>query len=101
MRDNLFYHRLHLVHLNGVYNKVLGLVAIFVGGLFKAARRFLDTVIKNVGEAQQHGRSDVAQGELVHHVAQIDLCVVFARGDIHVALLVDVKIRGAPTVDVV
>ena len=45
---------------------------------------------------------DDVEGEgLVHHVAQIDLCVVFARGDIHVALLIDVKIRGAPTVDVV
>ena len=58
-------------------------------------------VVQNVGETQQYGCADVAQGQFVHHLAQVDLDAVLLGGDHDVPLLVDTEIRDAPAVDVV
>ena len=99
--DDLFHHRLHLVHLDGVDDEVLPLVVVFLLGLLKATGRLLDAVVEDVGEAQQHGRGHIAQRQFVHHVAQVYLRVVFTRRHKDITFLVDTKVRGSPSVDVV
>ena len=101
VRDDLFDHGLHLVHLDGIDHIVLTFIIIFLGGFLETAPRLLDPVVKNIGETEQHGRRDITQRQLVHHLTQVDLRIVLAWGDIDITLLVDAEIRGAPTVDVV
>ena len=48
--DNLLHHRTHLVHLDGVNNKVFGFIRILLGSFIKAVRSFFDTIIKNIGK---------------------------------------------------
>ncbi len=99
--DDLLHHGLHLVHLYGVYHEALARVAVFLGRLGEAARRFLDAVVEDVGKPEQHGRGDVAQGKLVHHLSQVHPGVVLARRDAHVALFVYLKIGCSPSPHVV
>ena len=99
--DDFLYHGLHLVHLDGIDDKVLCLVVVFLGCFLKATGGFLNAVVEDVGETQQHRWGDVAQRQFVHDVAQVNLGVVFTGGDIHVAFVVDTKVRGAPAIDVV
>ena len=101
MRDNLLDHRLHLVYLDGINHVVLAFVVVLLGCLFKAAPRFLDTIIKNIGETQQYWWRNITQCQFVHYLAQVNLCAVLAGGNVNIALVVDTKIRSAPTVDVV
>ena len=49
--DDFFHHGTHLVHLNGEYDKMLALVAVFTFCLAKALVGLLDTVVEDVGEA--------------------------------------------------
>ena len=97
----LLHHRLHLVYLYGVDDEVLALVFVLGGGLAEAAAGLLDAVVEDVGEAEQHRRGDVAQGEFVHHVAQVNLCLVLAWRDIDVPAVVHAEVGCAPSVDVV
>ena len=69
MRDNLLYHRLHLIDLNRIYDKVFGLVVIFLGCFLEAAGSLLNAVVEDVGKAKQHGGRDIAQCQFVHHFA--------------------------------
>ena len=69
---DLLDHRSHLVHLDGIDDKVLGRVAILVGRLFEAFRDFLDTVVENIGETQQNGCRYIAHLQLVHQLLQVD-----------------------------
>ena len=101
VRDNLFYHGLHLVHLNREHNIVLGLILILLGSLLKAAPRLLDTIIEDIGEAQQYRRLHITQCQLVHHVADVNLRIVLTRRHIDVSLFVNAEVAGSPTVDVV
>ena len=86
---NLLDHRSHLVHLDGIDDKVLGRVAILVGRLFEAFRDFLDTVVENIGETQQNGCRYVAHLQLVHQLLQVDRSVTLAGRYGHVTLFVD------------
>ena len=99
--DDLLDNRLHLVHLDGIYHVVLALVVVLLGGFLETAPRLLDTVVKNIGETQQDRRCDIAQRQLVHHLTQVNLHIVLAGCDKDISLVVDAKIAGAPTVDVV
>ena len=101
MGDDLLDHRLHLVHLDGVDHVVLSLVVVLVGCLLEAAPRLFDSVVEDVGEAQQHGSRDIAQRQFVHHLAQVNLRVVLAGCDVDVAFLVNTEVACAPAVDVV
>ena len=101
MRNDLFNDRLHLVHLDGVDHIVLTFVVVFLTGLLEAAPGLFNPVVKDIGETEQHRGSDIANGQLVHHFAQVNLCTILARGNVHVAFLVDAEIGSAPSVDVV
>ena len=57
---DFLHHLSHLVHLNGVDDEVLGLIFILFGRLLEAAGNFLDTIVKDVGKAQQCRCGDVA-----------------------------------------
>lgn len=101
VRDNLLNDGLHLIYFDRIDDEVLALIVVLLSRLLEAARSLLDAVVKNVGEAQQHRRRNVAQLQFVHHVAQVNLYVVFAWRHVHVALVVYTEVRRAPTVDVV
>ena len=101
MGNDFFYHGLHLVDLYGVYHEVLTLVVIFLRCFLEAAGSLFYPVVEDVGETQQHRRCDIAQRQLVHHLAQVYLGVVLAGCYIHVSFVVDAEIGCAPSVDVV
>ena len=101
VRDNLFDDGLHLVHLDGVDHVVLALVVVLLAGLPETVPRCLDTAVEDVGEPEQHGRLYVAERQLVHHLAQVYLRVVFTGRDVHIALFVHTEIGASPPVDVV
>ena len=96
VRDNLLDHGLHLVDLDRIDNKVLSVVVILFGSPFEAAGRLLDTVVQNIRETEQHGGRDIAEGELIEHLAQVYLHAVLAGRHADVAAVVDIEIRGAP-----
>ena len=89
MAHDLLDHRSHLVHLDGIDDKVLGRVAILVGRLFEAFRDFLDTVVENIGETQQNGCRYIAHLQLVHQLLQVDRGITLAGRYSHVTLFVD------------
>ena len=99
--DDFFHHRLHLVHLDGIDDKVFTLKSVGIRCLFETTPCLFDTVVEDVRKSQQHGRCDVAQCQFVDHVMQVDLCVVFAWGDIHVTLRVDAEVGCSPSPHVV
>ena len=101
VRDDLFHHRLHLVHLDRINDEVFRLVVILFGGDIEAVRRFFYSVVQNVRKSQQYGRCHIAQSELVHHVAQVYLRVVLTWCDVDIAFFVDAEIRSSPSVDIV
>ena len=99
--NHLLHHGSHLVHLDGVDNEVLSLVAILGSSLFEAARHFFDAVVEDVGESDQHGSRHVAQLQFVHQFPQVHGHAIFLGGDHYMALLIDTKVRSAPSRDVV
>ena len=101
VRDNLLYHRLHLVHLDGIYHIVLALVVVLLRGFLEAAPRLLDAVVEDVGESQQDRRLYIAQRQFVHHFPEVDLHLVLAGGHKHVSFIIDSEIGSTPAIDVV
>ena len=101
MRDNLLYHRLHLVHLDRIHHIVLTLVFILLRGLLETAPSLLNPVVKDVRESKQHRWCDITQSQFVHHFTQVYLRAVLTRSHIDITILVDTKIGCAPTIDVV
>ena len=101
MGDNLLNHGLHLVHLNGIDDKVLGFEVVFCLCFLETTKRFLYPVVENIRETEQYRCRNITQGKLVHDVAQVDLSVVFTRRYIDITILIDAKIRGSPTINVV
>ena len=101
VRDNLVDDRLHLVDLDRIDDKALSFEVVLFLCLLIALSHLLNAVVENIGEAEQHRRGDIAQGELVHDIAQIDLRVVLARRDIDITLIVYSEIRSTPTINIV
>ena len=99
--DNLLDDGLHLVNLDGIDDEVLPLETVFVRRFLETAPRFLNPVVEDVGEAEQHRRGNVPERKFVHHVVKVYLHVVLARGDIHIAALVDAEVGCSPPADVV
>ena len=77
--DNLFNHGAHLVYLNRVDDKVVGFVVVLLFGAVEAFCGLLDAVVKDIGEAQQDGRGDVARVEFVNYFLEVYFHAVFAR----------------------
>ncbi len=82
-------HGLHLVHLDGVDDEVLAVVAVFVGRVPEAVRDLADTVVKNIGETKQQRGLYVAQLQRVHHLLQVDGRASLLGRDLHMSLVVD------------
>ena len=101
VRDDFFHYRLHLIHLNGIDNEVFAFVIVFLCGFLKAACSLLDTAVENVGKAQKHRRSYISECQLIHNIAQINLCIILTRRDIDISLIVNAEVRSSPTVDVI
>ena len=101
MGNHLVNDGLHLIDLDGIDDVALALVVVLLARLVVAFGHLLDAVVEDVGETEQYGGGDVAQGEFVHQFAQVDVYVVLGGRDIDIALLIDTKIGGAPAFDVV
>ena len=71
MRHDFLHDLAHLVYLYRIYNEVLGFIVILLGSLLEATRNFLHTIVKNVRETQQHGRSHIAYLKFVKHIFQV------------------------------
>ena len=101
MRNNFLNDRTHLIHLNREDDKVVALEIIFFTCLYKAFVGLLDTVIKNVREAKENGRLNMARCQFVNHFLKIYLYTILTGRNVHVTLIVDAKIVYAPSFDVV
>ena len=101
VRSDLIDHGLHLVHLDRIDHIALAFEVILFLGFLIARRHLLDTVIENVGEAQEHRRRDITQRKVVHQFAQVDLDIVLHGRHVDMSLLIDAKVRGTPSLDVV
>ena len=99
--DDLFHHLPHLVHLDGIDDEVTALVLILFGGLLEATRDFVNAVVQDVGEAQQHRCRHLAGVQLVHHIGQIDRHATALGRNGDVTALVDREVLEAPASDVV
>ena len=66
MTDNLLDHRAHLIDLNGVDDKILRLVAIFLRRLLETAGNLFNPVVKNIGKTHQHRSRYITQLQLIH-----------------------------------
>ena len=101
MGDDFLYYRLYLIHLDGVNHIILTFVFILLGSLLEATPGLLDSVVEDIGEAEQHWRRDITQSQFIHHFTQVYLRVILTGSDIDIALVIDAKIGGAPSIDVV
>ena len=102
VRDYLLDDGLHLVYLDRVDDEVLALKPIVFAGTVETFGSLLDTVVENVGETQQHRRSDSAQRQFLHHIVEIHLLRLVLLGrDIDVAPLVHTEVGSSPSIDVV
>ena len=101
VRNNFFNHRAHLIHLNGEDDKVVAVEIIFLSCFHKAFVGLLDTVIKNVREAQENRRLDVARSQFVNDFLKVYLHTILTGRYINMPLIVDAKIVYAPSFDVV
>ena len=82
--DNLLHHRAHLVDLNRIDNKVLRLITVFFGCLFKAGRHLFNTIIQNIRKTHQRGSRYIS-----------------TRCNNNMTFVINTKVRGSPTCNVV
>ena len=101
VRDDFLDHRLHLIDLDGIDNKVLCLVLILLSRPLEAVGGLLDTVVEDIGESEQQRGRHVAQRQLIYNLAQVYLGFILTGRDADVAFLVDVKVRSSPAFDVI
>ena len=99
--DNLFYHRTHLVDLNGIDDKILGFITVLFGSLFKTGRHLFNTVVQNIRETQQHGRCHIPQLQLVNQFLQVDGHSISPRCNNNMTCVINTKVRSTPTRNVV
>ena len=101
MTDDLFYHRAHLIDLDRINDKVLGLIAILFCSLYETVRYFLDPIIQDIRETHQHRSRDIPQLQLIYQFLQIDRYPVFTRSNYHMTFVVNTKVRNTPPRNVV
>ena len=100
--QHLFHHLPLLVDLDRVHAAVLALVVVLADGRLKRGVELAQTVLQNVGEANQNGQVDAAQHQRVDQLLQIDGARrVFFGMDPHVPVIAHREIAFAPTGDVV
>ncbi len=87
--DDFLHDGAHLIDFDGVDDEVLRGVAVFFGGGFEAVGYFLDAVVEDVRETQQHGCGNVAHLQLFHQLLQVDGRASGFRCHGNVAFLVD------------
>ena len=100
--QHLFHHLPLLVDLDGVDAAVFALVMVLGDGGLKGAVQLAQTVLQDVGEADQNGQVDAAQHQRVDQFLEVDRARgVLFRVDQDVPVVADRKIALAPTGDVV
>ena len=99
---DLFDHQALLVDLDRKHRGIAVFVVVFRDGRGEGVRKMAQAMRQNVGEANDHGRMQVACLESLNHVVQIDFAArVHVRADDHVALGVDREVSLAPGLDLV
>ena len=99
--DDFLHDGAHLIDLDGIDDEVLAAVVVFLLGTFKTIGGFLNAIVEDVGETEQNGGGDVALGEFVDQLAEVDADVVLARTDVGVTAFVDTEIVHTPAFDIV
>ena len=101
MADNLLYNRTHLVHLDRIDDKVLGLIAILFGCLFETIGYLFNPVIQYIREAYQHGGCYIPQLQFVDQFFQVDLYPVFTGSYHYMTFVINTKVGDTPPRNVV
>ena len=90
--DDFLYDGPHLVDLDGEDDEVLALVLVLLRRLAEALVGLLDSVVEDVGEAEQDGSRNMARRQLVHDLLEVHLHAVLLGCDIDVPFLVDAEV---------
>jgi hypothetical protein len=80
---DLFHHQALLVDLDGIHRGIPVAVVILGDGLRKHVVQALQAVREDIGEAHHHRRAQVARGESLHHLEQVDLATRRGIGPHH------------------
>ena len=99
--DDFLNNGAHLIDLDGIDDEVLAAVVVFLLGTLKAIGGFLNAIVEDVGKTEQNGSGDVAFGQFVDQLAEVDANIVLARTDVGVTAFVDTEIVHAPTFDII
>ena len=99
--DNFLHYRAHLVDLDRIDNKVLRFIPVFLSRLFETRRHLFNTVVQNIRETYQHRGCHIPQLQLVNQFFQIDSHSVFTRCNNDMSFVINTKVGGPPTRDVV
>ena len=91
----------HLIDLDGIDDEVLAAVVVLLLGTLKAIGGFLNAIVEDVGKTEQNGGGDVAFGQFVDQLTEVDADIVLARTDVGVTAFVDTEIVHAPTFDII
>ena len=99
--DDFLDNGAHLIDLDGIDDEVLAAVVVFLLGTLEAIGSFLDAIVEDVGKTEQNGSGNVAFGQFVDQLAEVDANIVLARTDIGVTAFVDTEIVHAPTFNII
>ena len=101
MANDLTNHRLHLVYLNWIYNKVLGLIIVLLRCFFKAFSDTLYTVVQNVRKADQQRSRNILKLHLVNQLSQVNSSRIFSWRNLYISLVIYTEIRITPASDII
>src|SRR5699024_3754380 len=96
MTNDFFYYRTHLVYLDRINDKILGLIPILIRCLLKAVRDFFNTIIQNIRKTDQHRSCHIPQLQLIDQLFQVDLNAVLTRSYHYMTFVIDTKVRSSP-----
>ena len=101
MTNDFFYYRTHLVYLDRINDKILGLIPILIRCLLKAVRDFFNTIIQNIRKTDQHRSCHIPQLQLVNQFLQVDGHSISPRCNNNMTCVINTKVRSTPTCNVV
>jgi hypothetical protein len=100
--EDLLNHFTELVHLDGKHAAVLAFVIELGDGVAESLVDGLDAVTEDVLKADEQGKLEAASLGFLNDIGDIDAGTsILQRRDRDVALLVDIEIFRAPTINVV
>ena len=99
--DDLLYHRTNLIDLDRVDDEGFSCIAVFFRCILKAGCSLLDTVVDDVGKADQHRGCHITKREFVHHFFQINFHSILAWSGNNMPFVVDVEIVHSPAADAI